>query len=75
MFTKIIIVYGTTYELNSIILLKSEENSMPVFGQITKIYIYGEDFFLLYKEYDTLYYCPMSHPDDNHIQNHFFFSQ
>jgi len=58
MFTKKITVYGTTYELDSIILLKSEENNMPVFGQITKIYIYGEDFLLLYKKYGTLYYCP-----------------
>lgn len=58
MLTKKITVHGTTYEPGSIILLKCEENDMPIFGQITKIYSHGEDFLLLYKEYDTLYYCP-----------------
>lgn len=52
-----VVVHGTTYTSNkSVILLSCNDEEMPVFGAVVKIYAWEERIFFIYHEFETVVY-------------------
>ncbi|KAE8738371.1 hypothetical protein FOCC_FOCC016149 [Frankliniella occidentalis] len=51
-----IIVHGTTYQHDSVILVSCEEDQMPVFAKVKEILVYREENYLVYQTFETLDY-------------------
>jgi len=51
-----IIIHGTTYQNQSILLLECEENSMPIFGELNDICILGNNILFVITSLETICY-------------------
>jgi len=51
-----IIIHGTTYQNQSILLLECEENSMPVFGELNDICVLGNNTLFVITSFETICY-------------------
>lgn len=51
-----VIIYGTEYAPKSIILVKCEDDSLPVFGEINEIFVINEKNFLVFLKLVTLFF-------------------
>lgn len=54
MISPYVIVYGTNYQKNSIILLKCEDDDLPSFGVVEELYILNKEIYLVHHIRETV---------------------